>query len=120
MWRKAPIVAFVLLSLVACVTWLSRSILVGKLSPHLGGHDEYGSTYTFKGSLAEDKIVVIAKIKSENTTWVEELVDWQHAIYHMDDPTSILHPPVNRGREAMAYLTFVSLQHPTSVFKSQF
>ena len=25
----------------------------------------------------------------------------------MDDPTSILHPPVNKGREAMAYLTFL-------------
>lgn len=32
---------------------------------------------------------------------------WQHAIYHMDDPKYILHPPRNVGREAMAYLTFL-------------
>jgi len=32
---------------------------------------------------------------------------WQHAVYHMDDPDYILHPPLNKGREATAYLTFL-------------
>lgn len=32
---------------------------------------------------------------------------WQQAVYHMDDPTWILHPPINKGHEAMAYLTFI-------------
>lgn len=33
---------------------------------------------------------------------------WQHAIYYMDDfAEGSLHPPVNKGREAMAYLTFL-------------
>jgi len=35
------------------------------------------------------------------------LTSWQHAIYHMDDPSYVLHPPENKGREAMAYLTFL-------------
>ncbi|RVX74327.1 hypothetical protein B0A52_01452 [Exophiala mesophila] len=44
----------------------------------------------------------------ENVSWLsEELPDWQHAIYHMDDPNAELHPPSNKGREAMAYLTYL-------------
>jgi hypothetical protein len=32
---------------------------------------------------------------------------WQHAIYHVDEPTSHFHTPLNKGREAMAYLTYI-------------
>ena len=32
---------------------------------------------------------------------------WQHAIFHVDDPTSRFHTPLNKGREAMAYLTYI-------------
>ncbi|EXJ81471.1 hypothetical protein A1O3_07763 [Capronia epimyces CBS 606.96] len=50
----------------------------------------------------------MAETKGENVDWVsEELQDWQHAIYHMDDSNWVLHPPLNKGREAMAYLTFI-------------
>lgn len=55
-----------------------------------------------------DKVVVMAKTKSEDTDWVGiHLPDWQHAIYHMDEPKAKLHVPKNKGREAMAYLTYL-------------
>lgn len=65
------------------------------------------SSGIFQVPQAEDKVVVMAKIATENVDWVTELREWQKAIYHMDDPKQILHPPVNKGREAMAYLTFI-------------
>lgn len=65
------------------------------------------STYVFAGPQAENKVVVIPKMESENVDWLSELPDWQHAVYHMDNPNWILHPPMNKGREAMAYLTFI-------------
>jgi len=41
------------------------------------------------------------------TFQADHIASWQHAIYHMDDPDYVLHPPRNVGREAMAYLTFL-------------
>ena len=35
------------------------------------------------------------------------LSSWQSAIYTVDDPEAALHTPINKGREAMPYLTFV-------------
>ncbi len=32
---------------------------------------------------------------------------WQQAIYHMDDGNWTFRPPLNKGREAMACLTFL-------------
>ncbi|KAK2746789.1 hypothetical protein FQN57_002831 [Myotisia sp. PD_48] len=54
------------------------------------------------------KELVVASIKSENTTWVsEELPDWPANIYNVDDPDAKLSVPMNKGREAMAYLTYI-------------
>jgi Protein of unknown function (DUF3431) len=42
--------------------------------------------------------------------WNESVLtvdSWQNAIYHVNDPAAILHVPRNKGRESMAYLTFV-------------
>ncbi|OQU93522.1 hypothetical protein CLAIMM_00021 [Cladophialophora immunda] len=72
----------------------------------LAGSDR---AWIYKGPEAGDKAVILAKIKAEDVSWVlSELSDWQQAIYYMDDPTDgTLHPPKNKGREAMAYLTFL-------------
>ncbi|KAJ5716472.1 hypothetical protein N7493_008383 [Penicillium malachiteum] len=61
-----------------------------------------------------DKVIVMAKLEEEYTNWVEEeLPDWQRAIYIVN-PTaetrmndSILTTPMNKGHEAMAYLSYV-------------
>ena len=52
--------------------------------------------------------LVIASMTRENTDWVSRLLpDWSAKIYVVDDPTSPLTVPVNKGREAMVYLTYL-------------
>ncbi|KAI4122372.1 MAG: hypothetical protein LQ338_005861 [Usnochroma carphineum] len=61
----------------------------------------------------EDKVVIMAKVESEDTQWVaDHLPDWQHAIYIVN-PSSLalsngtLTTPLNKGHESMAYLTYI-------------
>lgn len=66
-----------------------------------------GSEYT--------RTLVLASTRLENTSWVEEqLADMlapsgplSHAIYVVDDKTAPLHPPKNKGHEAMVYLSYI-------------
>ncbi|KAI9840256.1 MAG: hypothetical protein M1838_004139 [Thelocarpon superellum] len=59
-----------------------------------------GSNYT--------RVLVIARIKSENVSWIEEELPQEEAvIYVADDPTASLHPPRNKGHEVMIYLTYI-------------
>ncbi|KAK4169825.1 hypothetical protein QBC43DRAFT_306728 [Cladorrhinum sp. PSN259] len=53
--------------------------------------------------------VVVASLKKENTTWIQEQLprDWVPSIYVVDDETAKLTVPVNKGREAMVYLTYI-------------
>ncbi|RFU26270.1 hypothetical protein B7463_g10064, partial [Scytalidium lignicola] len=55
-----------------------------------------------------DKVIVVGHLRNESTGWVaENLPDWQHAIYTVDDPDAPLKPPKNKGHEAMVYLTYI-------------
>jgi len=59
--------------------------------------------------------IIIAKMQEEDTNWVQdELEDLLEAdgqlstaIYTVDDPTAELRPPINKGHEAMVYLTYL-------------
>ncbi|OQO12796.1 hypothetical protein B0A48_02260 [Cryoendolithus antarcticus] len=60
------------------------------------------------------RTLVLARTKAENTSWVDtELSDMLSsgllttAIYVADDPTAPLHPPRNKGHEAMIYLSYI-------------
>ncbi|MCJ1419415.1 hypothetical protein MMC32_005770 [Xylographa parallela] len=54
------------------------------------------------------KAIVLGALASEDTSWVaRDLPDWQNAIYVVDNTSAPLHTAVNKGREAMAYLTYV-------------
>lgn len=56
------------------------------------------------------KTLVMAKTKQEDTAWAEtelEGTGWDVSIYVVDDPTAPLHPPKNKGHEAMVYLTYL-------------
>ncbi|KAG8525839.1 uncharacterized protein KY384_000599 [Bacidia gigantensis] len=58
-----------------------------------------------------DKIIVMAKLEKDDINFISsDLSDWQSAIYTVnptqEDPF-ILTTPVNKGREAMAYLTYI-------------
>lgn len=55
-----------------------------------------------------DRVVVVGKMKHEDTEWViEDLYDWQHAIYIVDDPTAPLTVPKNKGHEGNVYLQYI-------------
>lgn len=50
--------------------------------------------------------LVVASMKKENITWLHDyLTDWKKNIYVVDDPTAELTVPLNKGREAMVFLT---------------
>jgi hypothetical protein len=50
----------------------------------------------------------MARLSKEDITWVhEELTGFNLSIYTVDDPTSALKVPANKGHEAMAYLTYI-------------
>lgn len=59
--------------------------------------------------------IVMARTKEEDVNWVdEELGDvmtprgpFEKYIYVADDPTAPLHPPKNKGHEAMIYLSYI-------------
>ncbi|KAK3381206.1 hypothetical protein B0H63DRAFT_545682 [Podospora didyma] len=55
--------------------------------------------------------VVVASMKHEDTERVHKHLPthWRTTVYVVDDPTASLTVPENKGREAMAYLTCVSL-----------
>jgi hypothetical protein len=58
----------------------------------------------------DDVEMVVATMKKENTSWLQEyLPDWHKNIYVVDDPTADLTVPKNKGREAMVVLTYVHL-----------
>lgn len=55
-----------------------------------------------------DKILVVAKLKSEDTDWIDKnFPDWKTAIYTVDDPNADLHTSKNKGHEANVYLTYI-------------
>ncbi|KAK6530252.1 hypothetical protein TWF694_003615 [Orbilia ellipsospora] len=57
-----------------------------------------------------EKTVIMGKIKTEDGEWPQkELSDWRPVVYSMDDPEAEGYFPVsaNKGREAMAYLTYL-------------
>lgn len=53
-----------------------------------------------------DVEMVIASMKRENVSWLNDyLLDWKKNIYVVDDPEAELTVRVNKGREAMVFLT---------------
>lgn len=59
--------------------------------------------------LGDDEVeLVVASMRKENVTWLHEyLPNWKKNIYVVDDPTAEFTVPLNKGREAMVFLTWV-------------
>ena len=52
------------------------------------------------------KEFVVASLKQDDTSWLQEhFSDWKANIYVVNDQAAQLTVPVNKGREAMVYLT---------------
>lgn len=54
-----------------------------------------------------DGVIVMGKMAAEDAAWLERLPHWQHAVYSVDNNTAPLHTSINKGREAMPYLTYI-------------
>ncbi|KAI9779028.1 MAG: hypothetical protein M1816_003776 [Peltula sp. TS41687] len=62
----------------------------------------------FPASKTHTLAMVVPCTKNENTSWIgEELPGLETVIYTADDPDAPLHPPRNKGHEAMIYLTYM-------------
>jgi hypothetical protein len=56
----------------------------------------------------EEKELVVASLADDDTTWLHEFFDgWRKNIYVVNDPAAPLTIAVNKGREAMPFLTYV-------------
>ena len=58
----------------------------------------------------EDFTAVVASLQRDDTSWLDEL-NWNVWRYEVDNPESIHKTPINKGTEAMVYLTYVDLSH---------
>ncbi|KAI9888281.1 MAG: hypothetical protein M1814_000771 [Vezdaea aestivalis] len=59
-------------------------------------------------NLESDRHLVVAGLKDDDVNWIEEnLPDWKAFVYKADDYNATLHPPANKGNEAMVYLTYI-------------
>jgi hypothetical protein len=58
-------------------------------------------------TIAPEKELVVASLVGDDTSWLDEFFsDWKTNIYVVNDPSASLTVPKNKGREAMAYLTY--------------
>lgn len=69
-----------------------------KLVP--GTPKPHGENYT--------RVLVIPRTTKEDISWMDkEIPDVEKVVYVADDPTAPLHPPANKGHEAIVYLTYI-------------
>ncbi|KAI9825426.1 MAG: hypothetical protein M1832_001156 [Thelocarpon impressellum] len=54
------------------------------------------------------RVLLVARTKEEDVSWIgKELPGLETVIYVADDPQAPLHPPRNKGHEAMIYLSYI-------------
>ncbi|KAF9884935.1 hypothetical protein FE257_000926 [Aspergillus nanangensis] len=85
---------------------------ISDLAPQRGQHrasDQIAiDTASRTQIIVRDRVIVVGKRKHEDTNWViEELPDWSHAIYTVDDASQPLHVPKNKGKESSVYLQYI-------------
>jgi hypothetical protein len=68
-------------------------------------------------TITPEKELVVASLVGDDISWLDEpFSDWKTNIYVVNDPNASLTVPKNKGREAMAYLTYA--RHRLSVYPS--
>ncbi|KAL9115560.1 MAG: hypothetical protein Q9187_007285 [Circinaria calcarea] len=119
-WVRYSSVAFVL-SLLSFFSIYNISFFQPKPAPWLATGTQndpvdIGATSTLipyakttsASTASPSKIIVVGKLEKEDTSWVgNDLPDWQNAIYTVDNLDASLHTPMNKGRESIAYLTYI-------------
>lgn len=98
---------------IACLVWFFyfHSSGLGQGRSSYRPREGDGSDERIPGP--DDTEMVVASMKKENLTWLDDyLLDWKKNIYVVDDPYAPLTVPVNKGREAMVFLTYVTSPIP--------
>lgn len=109
---------FLYLSLAATILLLSYQLIlnqapthgrtVGKTVGKIATEDEHH--FPLNEPTKAEKELVFAAMESSNMSWVEEhLSDWTSNIYRADAKDGLT-VPINKGNEAMVYLTYVHRQ----------
>ncbi|KAF7541460.1 hypothetical protein G7054_g521 [Neopestalotiopsis clavispora] len=77
------------------------------------GHDESLTVAPVSHSNhIADVEIVVASLKKEDTSWLStHLPEWKANIYVVDDSKAHLTVPINKGHEAMVYLTYIIDQY---------
>lgn len=84
------------------LTLLSYHVIIGRFRGEVRSH--------VARPMYREKELVFAATSMSDMGWVkDELGSWWANIYRTDDPEANLTVPVNKGNEAMVYLTFVHL-----------
>jgi hypothetical protein len=61
---------------------------------------------------AEEKELVVASLEGDETAWLDVYFDtWRKNVYVVDNASAPLTVPVNKGREALPFLTYDSLRN---------
>ncbi|KAJ5618577.1 hypothetical protein N7528_006688 [Penicillium herquei] len=74
-----------------------------------GTNNKLGLSYqTTPIEVPNDGVIVMGKLREEDTAWVSaELAEWRNYVYTVDDTTVATHTPKNKGREALPYLQYI-------------
>ena len=65
---------------------------------------ELGSS-GFTAAKKDQVAFVVASVRKDDRSWIAAFPEWSHHICFIDDFYAYLRVPVNKGREAMVYLT---------------
>jgi hypothetical protein len=99
--RPLPLVLLVVLLVII----IYRHFLAEARSVTASSSVAVPSSRSYAG-IGPSKELVVVSLRGEDTSWIREhLPDWNSSIFVVDDPHAKLTVPVNKGREAMAYLT---------------
>ncbi|GAQ08809.1 hypothetical protein ALT_6130 [Aspergillus lentulus] len=85
------------------------------VSAHHPVHDEAANRDSRSGQASPshdtkriERDMVVASMKSDNTSWLfENFPDWHKSVYVVDDKNAELTVAQNKGRESMVYLTYI-------------
>ncbi|KAF2875714.1 hypothetical protein BDV95DRAFT_626180 [Massariosphaeria phaeospora] len=104
----------VLLVLFLAFLYYVFSVQVGPPRLHAADRTIVDDTYNSAVQKREEKELVVASLVGDDTSWLDEHLDtWTKNIYIVNNGSAPLTVPVNKGREAMPFLTYLIDRYDT-------
>ncbi|KAF2746682.1 hypothetical protein M011DRAFT_403778 [Sporormia fimetaria CBS 119925] len=108
LWRRVEAYALIA-TLFGCLY-----LLVTLLDSCWGDGVSRFNSITSNDPLEIDKELVVASLARDDVEWLDTyFADWTKNVYVVDDASAPLTVPKNKGREAMAYLTYIIDRYDT-------